>query len=181
MIKIYIITTNTGTYVSKIIKHTLGVPYPHVSIALEDNLEKMYSLGRKYTKFVLPGGFIEEGINKGLFKAKKNTSCTVYSLYISEEQYIELKYNIDKCIKNKKNIKYDVLSLLTLINNKNRVKHNRYVCSTFVGWVLESSNIKLFDKPYSLLTPLDFYKHKLLNVEYEGLLSEYNVIKNNSL
>ena len=46
MKKIYIILTFTGTALSRIIKMATKVEFAHVSIALDEELNEMYSFGR---------------------------------------------------------------------------------------------------------------------------------------
>ena len=46
MKKIYIILTHTGTMLSKIIKKYTKDEFSHVSIALDKELNRMYSFGR---------------------------------------------------------------------------------------------------------------------------------------
>ena len=44
--KIYIVLTYSGTILSRIIRAYTGDEYSHVSIALDKDLEEMYSFGR---------------------------------------------------------------------------------------------------------------------------------------
>ena len=62
MRKIYIVLTYTGTFLAKIIRFYTKKEYSHVSIALDEDLGRMYSFGRinPYNAFV--GGFVREGI-----------------------------------------------------------------------------------------------------------------------
>ena len=46
MKKIYIVLTHTGTTLSKIIKTYTKDEFSHVSIALDNKLQEMYSFGR---------------------------------------------------------------------------------------------------------------------------------------
>ena len=46
MKKIYIVITYTGTNLSKVIKYYTHSEFSHVSISLEQELEKMYNFGR---------------------------------------------------------------------------------------------------------------------------------------
>ena len=66
-----------------------------------------------------------------------------------------------------------MLALLYLSRNKPREAENKYVCSHFVADMLEDSGINLFEKPSCAIKPNDFFNHKDLTLEYEGLLSEY--------
>jgi len=60
MKKIYIVISQTGTILSKIIKLVTKKEYNHASLSMEGSLEKMYSFGRKdpYNPFI--GVFVIE-------------------------------------------------------------------------------------------------------------------------
>ena len=98
---IYIVLSHTGTILSRIIKLATGNEYTHSSIALNENLETMYSFGRlnPYNPFL--GGFVQEGKSIGTFKRFKNTKVGVFKLEVTEKQYSELIENINYIDKNK--------------------------------------------------------------------------------
>ena len=87
---IYILLTDTGTWFSRMIKFYTKAPYNHASISLDENLDELYSFGRKVYFNPLSAGFIKEGVNHGVFLYKKNTKCILYRLTVSEEQYLRL-------------------------------------------------------------------------------------------
>lgn len=68
MKKIYIILTHTGTMLSNIIKKYTKDEFSHVSIALDKELNRMYSFGRLNPYNAFYGGFVHEYINEGTFK-----------------------------------------------------------------------------------------------------------------
>ena len=173
MKKIYIITTYTGTFLSRLITKSKQTPYAHVSISLKDNLKPMYSFGRLHPNTPIFAGFVEEYINQGLYKNKPNTKCRVYSLEVSDEQYYELQNNINYISENRKKYKYDSTGLIFLYFNKKRKLDHKYVCSNFVADMLQKSGINLFVKEASLIIPEDYFDAKGLSLEYEGLLCDF--------
>lgn len=175
MKKIYIITTYTGTALSYLIKKTTKESYAHVSIALDKELNEMYSFGRKRTYHPFLAGLVKEDINSGLYKIKPNTTCRIYSLEIDDDTYELVKYNIGLYWNRKDEFKYDAIGLIYMRLNRSRKRRNGYVCSTFVADVLNKSNINLFDKPFYAITPKEFLECKGLMLEYEGLLRESNL------
>ena len=54
MKKVYILLTHTGTILSKAIKLYTSHEYTHVSIALDEKLDRLYSFGRinPYNPFI---------------------------------------------------------------------------------------------------------------------------------
>ena len=93
---IYIILTHTGTVLSRIIRCYTKDEYSHVSIALDKNLENMYSFGRlnPYNPFF--GGFVHEKVNEGVYKRFKNTKTCIYSLEIEDSKYRKIEKTINK-------------------------------------------------------------------------------------
>lgn len=174
MRKIYIVTTYTGTFLSYLIRKISKSPYAHISLSLNEDLSPMYSFGRLNPKTPIFAGFVEENINEGLYEIKKNALCRVYSLDVDYSSYEKLVQNIMKVNHNRKRYNYDVKALVYLSFNKSRDVEYKYVCSHFVADMLYKSDIHIFDKAPSLVKPEDFYNNYNLNLEYEGLLCNYN-------
>lgn len=174
MFKVYIVTTYTGTYLSCAIKKIMKVKYTHISISLDKQLEPMYSFGRLHPRIAVWGGFVEESIHKGLFSLKPKTICKIYSLNVTKEQYEKVKENIEYVKENRKKYSYDYKVLTYIFNDKLKKNKYRYVCSSFVADMLKLSEINIINKESHKVDPTDFCDINELNVEYEGLLSEYN-------
>lgn len=98
MKKIYLILTHTGTTLSTIIKCYTKDEFSHVSIALDKELNTMYSFGRLRPSNPFIGGFVHEGIDFGTFKRFKNTQSEIYSLEIADNKYEKIKEEIKKFI-----------------------------------------------------------------------------------
>lgn len=173
MKKIYILTTYTGTTLSYLIRRITKVPYAHVSIGLDKDLNEVYSFGRKHVSNPIFAGFVREYIDDGLYKKKVNAECKVFSLDVTDEQYNKVLENLNYFIDNKKMFKYDAAALIRLLQGSAKENTNRFVCSQFVAYILKKSGIDIFDKSSNLVTPMDFYTNNKLEVEYEGLLREY--------
>lgn len=163
---------------SYLIKKKTKVPYPHVSIALDKNLDEVYSFGRLHVSNPIFAGFVREYIDDGLYKKKFNTLCRVYSINLSNEQYKTLIKKLTYFKENGREFKYDAKALLKFLYNEPKENDKKYVCSQFVAYLLEEADVDIFYKPYYLITPLDFYQLDNLTIEYEGLLSEYRTSLN---
>lgn len=179
MKKIYIVLTQTGTILSRIIKYYTGNQYNHVSIALDENLFHLYSFGRKNAYVAFIGGFVREGINIGTFKRFHNTKAKICSLEVTDQQYYLLYENIKEIEKNKDKYKFNVLGLFMVALNKKMVRENRFYCSEFVSHILKESNIDTSDLS-DLATPQDFENISGLQYVYSGYLRDYNLKNENS-
>lgn len=81
----------------------------HVSIALDKELNRMYSFGRLNPYNTFYEGFVHEYINEGTFKRFYKTRAKIYSLEISDEQYEEISKNIIKFEQSKNKYKFLIL------------------------------------------------------------------------
>lgn len=174
MASMYIVLTQTGTMISKIVRHYTRDEYNHVSISLDKKLSEMYSFGRYHPYIFFYGGFIQERVNFGTFKRFKRTTALIYEIKVSDESYgiadsiikkfkLERKkhrFNIKGILKAKKGIEYQP--------NK-----NRFYCSQFVKYILTASGV-IKDNFFSkIATPQSFADIPFAKLVYSGLLKEY--------
>ncbi len=154
--KVYIIMSYTGSIFSKFLRIVLKNKFVHVSIGLDKQLQNVYSFGRKRPRTMFPGGFVKEDINK-ISHIFKNAECQIFELEITEEQY--------------KILKREIFGLIPLNFNIRFERKNHFVCSQFVGRILQEAGIYNQDKNYSLIKPNDISKIYGLNKVYEGKMT----------
>lgn len=175
--KIYIVLTQTRTCPARIIRLYTREPYAHASIALDKNLDEMYSFARRGMYNPFNAGFIREYIDRGVFGRFKSTTCSIYQLRITEEQYTKLRSEIDIFNRNKEAYSYNFLGVIGAAFNIPRCSENKYFCSQFVAHILEKSGIHIFDKNCALVKPRDIRINPYLEMIYQGKLSEYRIFK----
>lgn len=171
MKKIYIVMTQTGTLLSRVIKIYSGCTYAHVSISLDKNLDEMYSFGRLNPYNPFWGGFIHERVNAGTFKRFKNTVAGIEEVEITDEQYDNIK-NIIKKMKERINpYRFNILGLVCAgFNIRVRMKDHFY-CAEFIKYLLEAAGLKV-TLP-KIIAPDDFMKIPNAKMIYVGKLSNY--------
>ena len=172
MQKIYIVLTHTGTVLSKIIKIWTRDEFSHVSIALDSDLEQMYSFGRLHPYNPLWGGFVQEGIHIGTFKRFKNTEALVYTLDVTQEQYMTIRSEIRKIEEHKKEYRFNIIGLLAVRFHKKVHPKRSFYCAEFVKYLLEISKIET-NLP-TIIKPEDFKKLENYTIIYTGKLRKYN-------
>ena len=175
MRKIYIVLTFTGTILSRIIRFYTRKEYGHVSIALDEDLSRMYSFGRKNPYNVFNGGFVREGITFGTFARFKNTTCNITSLEVTDDQYYELKRLIKNIEKTKQDYKFNVIGLFAVSLNLKVQKEKSFYCAEFVKYALEKPHI--VEGLPKIIKPHDFYNLEGSEFVYEGLLRKYGVTR----
>lgn len=174
MRKIYIILTHTGTVLSTIIKHYTKDEFSHISIALDADLNEMYSFGRLNPYNPFWGGFVHESIKKGTFKRFKNTRAEVFSIFVEDEQYEKLTKIIDYFNENKEKYKFNIAGLICVSIKKRIKRKNTFYCAEFVKHVLKSSGITQVNKLPEIIKPEDFKEIDNLRLEYQGLFRKYS-------
>jgi hypothetical protein len=75
---IYIVISQTGTALSRILKFVTGAKYNHASISLVPDLSTMYSFGRLHPRNPFLGGFVVESPHSGTFKRFSGTTPLSY-------------------------------------------------------------------------------------------------------
>ena len=171
MKKFYIIVAHTGTVLSRLIRLYTKDEYSHVSLALDSELEQMYSFGRKNAYNPFFGGFVHEGIHWGTFKRFYKTRVKVMEIDVDDEQYEILKRTIDKFKAEKSEYGFNYLGMFaTAINLKLRFK-NRFYCAEFVKHMVDTAQINA-DLP-ELVRPESFKNFANSKVVYTGLLRDY--------
>ena len=101
--QLYIVISQTGTLLSRILKQITGAEYNHASISLSRDLERMYSFGRRNPYNPFWGGFVIESPRTGTFKRFSETKVLVLSVSVTEEQHAELKEMLDVMWKRRRN------------------------------------------------------------------------------
>lgn len=173
MKSVYILLTDTGSVLTRMIKTVTTNPYNHVSISFDKELETLYSFGRRQPNNPFFGGFVKESIYSGTFKKFKDTTCLLLKFEVSDEEYKLLNEQINFFVENMDKYHYNFIGLIGAAFNKHIPRRHAYFCSEFVAHVLYKSNLDLWDIPPHMVRPYDFGEDERFEVVYEGLLSEY--------
>ncbi len=170
--KVYIVLSQTGTILSRILKLVTRAPYNHSSIALTEDLQTMYSFGRlnPYNPFL--GGFVQESPAYGTFKRFKNTKVMVLETEISQDRYSELGQLIQQMLKEKARYHYNYRGLFLAALRIPVKKRNCYYCSEFVKAMVLRMNLPGAEEIPDIVKPMHFLTvpHKTIFV---GKLQDY--------
>lgn len=172
MKSIYIILTQSGTEISKLIKLFTKEPYNHSSICIDESFNEFYSFGRKKANYVLPGGFIIENAFKHVFAKYEKVPCLILKKDVTDEQYENLKNNINHFIENNNSFSYAIIGLLLANTNFTFVNKSKFFCSQFVAKLLNDISIETPKIP-AHMHPMDFTKIANVQIIYEGELKDF--------
>lgn len=173
---IYIMFTFTGTTFSRVLRKVTRQAYTHVSISFDQNLDTCYSFGRYSVKDKpWQATFVVEGKAKGVYLEKSNTSAKVFRLEVNEEQFISAQKIVATFERNHEVFRYNFAGLPHIWMGLPLERDTKFVCSQFVAYVLENSNIFSFPKGYSTIRPVDIYQ-MVNTLVYEGPLAAYSAV-----
>ena len=155
--QLYIVISQTGTLLSRILKQITGAEYNHASISLSRDLERMYSFGRRHPYNPFWGGFVIESPRTGTFKRFSETKVLVLSVSVTEEQHAELKEMLDVMWKRRRKYGYNYIGLCLAYFHIVWKQEGCYYCSEFVGELLTKSRVDGTEQlRSSIIQPMQF-------------------------
>lgn len=170
MPNIYIVLTQSGTVLSRMIQLYTKQMFSHVSIAFDSELKEMYSFGRKKEHNPFFAGFVHENPHCALLQ---NADCAIFSCTVSDEQYDHLKRQIQYYKLNRENYKYNFIGLLAVICRLKLKRSNAFFCSQFIGTILKEAGLSLNGHSTFFIKPTDFAQLPYLKFIYIGKLKDY--------
>lgn len=171
--QLYIVISQTGTLLSRILKYITGAEYNHASISLSRDLDKMYSFGRRHPYNPFWGGFVIESPHTGTFKRFSDTKALILSVAITEEQYAELEKQVSAMWSQRKKYRYNFAGLCLAYFHVEWKRTNYFYCSEFVGEILIKGRVVGMENLHSsIIQPMHFLQLPHTQI-YCGKLSEY--------
>lgn len=170
---LYLVATQSNTFVSRMIRVYTKAPYNHISIALDEGLEKMYSFARQKPPFAFPAGFMHESMEKSLFGMLDHVPCQIYKIPVTEKQYEDVVNLIGEFEKNVSDYRFNVIGFATMILQMKLRRKRHFMCSQFVSFILTECDVLNFNKDYSIVKPDDIRLREELSLVYEGNLKQY--------
>lgn len=172
--RIYILLSKSTTFASMFIHYLTNKPYTHSSLSLVEDLSEMYSFCRIYPRLALPAGFAKENLYKGFYVIHPRIPCQLYEIEVTDIQYQMVQEALDSLYEKRRLFQYDVGlggSIDYLLKKGHRVYNKRY-CSWFIAELLGTLGIVSFDKPYSLVEPIDFSYLENCHLIFEGSVED---------
>ncbi len=170
---VYVLLTGTNTIIARLIRLYTGEPFSHASIALDMQLDELYSFARKQRFNPLNSGFVREDIDKGVFGADKNAHCGVYKIPVTEEQYEYICKEIQHFKTHKDEYGYNYLGLFSALVGKDVDDGIHFMCSQFVYHVLSKCDVPLFVREKGPVRPFHFHANLTSRMIYTGNLHKY--------
>lgn len=167
---IYIVLTETGSWLSRAIQLYTQENFNHVSIAFDSELKEMYSFGRKFENNPFIGGFVKEDVRSRLFR---NANCAIYQCTVSDEQYAQLQEEIQYFELNKDKYKYNFIGLIGVACRIKLKRSSAFFCSQFIATLFMRAGLSINDQCPYFTKPTDFTKWGWMQLCYQGQLRHY--------
>ena len=177
--EIYIVISQTGTVLSRILKLITKAKYNHASISVDKSLSTMYSFGRLNAYNPIWGGFVKESPFFGTFKRFHKTKAVVLSVPVTEEQYKELNVFLQYMYEHKREYHYNYLGLFLAWFKIVYAGKNSYYCSEFVRAMLDKFDIVSENRFEKIIKPMSFLEIPEGRIVYSGSLKEYAQLMRN--
>lgn len=167
-----IVLVSGSSILAKTIKKVQGTQFSHASIALDDDISKIYSFnmrnGFNGLTYESIKNYIKEGVDR----------VGVYTFLVSDKVYKSIENVLDNFSLFIKDTKYSILNLFTIPLNIPLTMNMKMVCSEFVDTLLKAAHIDLTNKKSSLVSPRDFINATKTNTKivevYNGHPKDFN-------
>ena len=170
--QIYIVLSQTGTILSKLLHLITKKEYNHSSISMNRELTQMYSFGRRNPYNPVSAGFVRESPHFGTFKRFSETKIAVLSLTVSEETYDAIGTLLEEMIECHKHFHYDFLGLFAAAFHVSYRRRNYFYCSAFVKNVLEKYGVDGVENLAPITHPVDFMSLPGAELIYRGKMRD---------
>lgn len=168
---VYLLLTRTRTVLSRVIHASTGDAYTHISIALDRDLTRLYSFGRRQAWMPLPAGLVQESVHAGVFSRNGRSPCLLLEMAVTDAQHDALHGRIAAMLDAKDRYRYSLLGILLLKLDLAHERHRHMFCSQFVASLMQLTGTLRMPKPPSLMRPADFVGLPGLKRCYEGPLA----------
>lgn len=171
--ELYIIVSQSGSFLSALLKRITGAEYNHVSVSLCRDLNAMYSFGRRHPYNPFWGGFVRESIRAGTFKRFPQTEAVVVRLNITPAQYQGIENCLAAMYRRRMEYHYNYLGLFLAGFHIRYRGRNRYYCSEFVKELLTRYQVIEDRETETITQPIEFLYLKNGRMIYQGKLQSY--------
>lgn len=172
MKSVYLLLTRSHTLLSRAIFRMTGDAWTHVSLALDSNLEQMYSFARKNPHFPLPAGLVREELHRGYFAAHGRMPCMLLRLQVEDNVYGEIHRRLAEMLRRSDEYRYSLLGLMLCRMDFAHRRETHFFCSQFVGKILQDADALRLPRDVSLMRPNDYAAMEGLELVYAGPLCE---------
>lgn len=139
---IYIVFSATPNRVGKLVRRVTKEEFNHASIALDENLTRMYGFARRYYRTPLYGGFVRESLSRYCQNGQAS-HIRVCKLPVTLEQYHRLEQLLTKMENDGDHYLYNHLSALGAVVHRRVPAKDAYTCIEFCVDILHKLGVDI--------------------------------------
>lgn len=136
---LYVIITASSTKIGKVIRCLSRYNYSHSAIST-NKLQSLYSFSRFQKNTPFESGFMEESLKRYLDSNEK-LPIMIFEIPLTSEQKNKLDDTLNKLNENKKDYRYNFVSLFIAPFRKRYELEKAFTCLQFVNYILNELNI----------------------------------------
>ena len=171
--RIYVVLSDSGSVVSKLLRLFTKAKYNHVSLSLREDLSEMYSFGRRWKYWPFFGGFMKESPYKGVFSVFPKAEIAAVAFSVSHTQYEDIKEYVEGMYSVRRYFLYSWIGVFLAAFRKKYKRRRHYFCSEFVQEMLEKFQVIPQGELPDVTTPNDFFLQYRERIVYEGNYRAY--------
>lgn len=171
--QIYLVISQSGSWLSRLLKVITGAEYNHVSISFSPDLVTMYSFGRLHPYNPFWGGFVVESPHRGTFKRFSETRALVFSLPVSAEAHDRIARTIQVMLSEQAAYHYNYVGLVLAAAHIRYRPDKSYYCSEFIKELLSRSCVAGTEQLPAIVQPIHFLTMPGIHLIYCGYLRNY--------
>ena len=170
---VYVVLSRSKSALSGAIIALTGDLYTHSALALDKELEFMYSFGRRKPGNPFVGCFKQEKLDDSFYTRHKRLPGAVLEIAVSQRQYRDIAGEIGTFLADGERFGYNIWGMLTAgFRRREACRDRKFFCSEFVYHLLRKNGVCDLGMPRSSVRP----QHLLAidaPVIFEGNLLEY--------
>jgi hypothetical protein len=139
--KVFIVLTRSHTILSGLIHRVTRAEYTHAALALDENLEYMFSFGRRRVSNPFIGCFKRESLNDEIYGECEELPGVIAEIPVTHAQYAEICNIVESFLLNHHNYSYNTFGLIRNLMRVPAEDDTRFFCSEFVYYVLKESGV----------------------------------------
>jgi hypothetical protein len=150
---IHIVLVKGDHLISNVITKVTNGDFSHSGLALDNDLNKIYSFNFD-NKFNTGGGFSLESIKE----YPKNNRLAVYTVFVTKQAYDKVSENLQNFMNNIKKTGYSIVNLVTFPFKNIKINmSDNMICSQFVDYILNIANVNITKDDASKVSPNGLY------------------------
>lgn len=170
---LYVILSQTGTALNRVITAVTKEGLGHASLSFQDDLHIMYSFGRRRPNNPFLGGFVKESPDFGTFRRFKKTYAEVFAFEVEDETYYAMLAYVENMYREREKYHYNYKGLFLASFGIPHEQNLCYYCSEFVAKMLVKFGIVPEDTFSGIIRPMDLYALPGAIPVYAGKLSAF--------